>query len=160
MNTFVPKLYILVRTDMDTMNPGRVAAQVSHLPFALLEEMIEKTSKKKHPFQVSELKEIFDAWSSETEQGFGTTIILDADSIENIENLVNQANSRTKVFSGIVVDPTYPIKDGNVIHLVNIPTCAYILCNNSDYTDLDHLPLYNGVPQRLKQKVCPDEINI
>lgn len=139
---FTPKLYILVRTDMASMNPGRVAAQASHAPLPLIEDLI----KTKNNFSNS-FKRDYESWSSQTSQGFGTTIVLDLDTIETIQRIINTApNKWANVYSGMVHDPEYAIQDGNVTHLIPIDTCGYILCNNPLFNDLENFPLYNGIP--------------
>ena len=62
-----PVLYILMRTDMDSMNPGKAMAQASHASNAFV-------SNAEPGYNVDE--ELFNAWQQSTTQGFGTVLVL------------------------------------------------------------------------------------
>jgi peptidyl-tRNA hydrolase len=115
----LPTLYILMRNDMRSMNAGKAMAQASHASNAFIYEAdTERT-------QVV-------AWVDETPQGFGTAIVLACD-----EAGMREAVKTAKQFgftSGIVHDPTYPLRDGDVTHLIPLDTCAYIFGDRNDST--------------------------
>ena len=73
-----PVLYILMRTDMDSMNPGKAMAQASHASNAFV-------SNAEPGYNIDE--ELFNAWQGSTTQGFGTVLVLG----------VNEAQMRTAV---------------------------------------------------------------
>jgi peptidyl-tRNA hydrolase len=115
-------LFILMRNDMDSMNSGKACAQSAHAANAV-----------KHHFltQIKDdvLIEEFSFWETQTSQGFGTTIVLGVNEKEMKDTISILKDSYV---SGIVHDPTYPIKDGNTIHLIPVDTCAYIFTTNKD----------------------------
>ena len=119
-----PVLYILMRTDMDSMNPGKAMAQASHASNAFV-------SNAEPGYNVDE--ELFNAWQESTTQGFGTVLVLG----------VNEAQMRTAVevaesfgvdkFPGdIIHDPTYPLQDGDTTHFIPVDTCGYIFGDKDD----------------------------
>lgn len=136
-----PVLYILVRTDMASMNDyaGKVAAQSCHAANMLSKHFYITNDNK-------ELFELFQEW--EADRGFGTTIVLDGGSEEEIRRIVEIHDSgRLHAYSGLVVDPTYPIVDGNVTHLLSITTCGFIFVDREhliEESELARLPLLDG----------------
>lgn len=104
-------LYILVRNDMASMTPGRQAAQATHAANQFVKE-----------YQTAEFVSV-EQWQSEA-NGFGTVIVLHG-KWDDIKAHVNDAASEGFA-TGFVVDPTYPIKDGDVYHTVSVITCAYV----------------------------------
>ena len=132
-----PILYILVRSDLASMNAGKMAAQVSHAANAMVFEI--EQSKDVY------FKSLLQTWQNETSQGFGTAIVLDVGSGGKLTGLINSTKFSPKVFSNQILDPTYPIKDGDVIHHIPLVTCAYAFMTkevaNTIY-GLKTLPLY------------------
>jgi hypothetical protein len=129
------RLYVIVRTDMDSMNPGRVAAQVSHAAsqVAWAAFIVPRDS---------EIQALYAEWvgtrAADQIRGFGTTIVLDGG--DNFNELCELGTHH-----GVVIDPTYPILDGKIVHLVNIPTCSWILARVKDVPEqIRNLPLYKG----------------
>jgi hypothetical protein len=82
-----------MRTDIQSMSPGRAMAQASHAANAF----IEKYGKRK------EVKE----WQKETKQGFGTVIVLGAIGlqIDTIFQLLK--NSFPQIAADHIIDPDY-----------------------------------------------------
>ena len=119
-----PVLYILMRTDMDSMNPGKAMAQASHASNAFV-------SNAEPGYNVDE--ELFNAWQESTTQGFGTVLVLG----------VNEAQMRTAVEVAesfgvdkfpcdVIHDPTYPLQDGDTTHFIPVDTCGYIFGDKED----------------------------
>ena len=119
-----PVLYILMRTDMDSMNPGKAMAQASHASNAFV-------SNAEPGYNIDE--ELFNAWQGSTPQGFGTVLVLG----------VNEAQMRTAVEVAesfgvdkfpcdIIHDPTYPLQDGDTTHFIPLDTCGYIFGDKED----------------------------
>lgn len=114
----VPILYILMRSDMESMNAGKAIAQGSHAANSFINDQ---------PIKVDPL---IDIWTSETPQGFGTVLVL----------AVNENQMRTAVAiareigmaAEVIHDPTYPIRDGDVCHFLPIDTCGYIFGEKDD----------------------------
>ena len=121
-------LYIIMRTDMNSMNPGKAMAQAAHAANAFVNHAQQAFPRDSH--SISHNEKAFDAWRSETgtNQGFGTTIVLGT-SFNNARDEMGEAVSnaaRQGLIAGLVRDPTYPIRDGAVTHLIDVYTCAYV----------------------------------
>ncbi len=69
------RLYILMRTDMASGTPGKMMAQASHASNAFV----------KRAFDVGE---DISGWTNQTDQGFGTVIVLDGGNINDIRNSI------------------------------------------------------------------------
>lgn len=85
------RLYILMRTDLDSLTPGRAAAQASHATNIFMLRHGGKPLVKK--------------WQRQTNQGFGTCIVLGA-SKEVIRTIIG---IKDKFCKGWVIDPEYGI---------------------------------------------------
>lgn len=121
-------LYIIMRNDLDSMNCGKAIAQGSHASNAFIDKFhstmqeysVDSSAKEKAEKLNKDVRE----WETSTTQGFGTVLVLEApmteiyDSIENVRDHGYLAD--------IVHDPTYPIKDGSVVHHLPLDTCAYV----------------------------------
>lgn len=114
-----PVLYILMRTDLASMNPGKAMAQASHASNAFVQHA-EQTKGNSVPEQYTN----FDQWRNETPQGFGTVIVLGVNELE-MRAAVEVAQS-CDLIAGVVHDPTYPLRDGETVHLIPLDTCAYL----------------------------------
>ena len=71
-------LYILMRTDMDSMNPGKAMAQASHASNAFVFRFGKENLVKQ--------------WQGETQQGFGTVLVLDVPGVQ-INDVVHRVNA-------------------------------------------------------------------
>lgn len=124
-----PALYIIMRTDMASLNPGKAMAQAAHASNAFIWDYRERVFDAHSGVNLINLVEM---WQNETKQGFGTTIVLGgfmsdiSDTLLEIEKMGIPDN-----ISGLVYDPTYPIRDGDVTHLIGIHTCAYVFCDRT-----------------------------
>jgi peptidyl-tRNA hydrolase len=112
-------LYILIRTDMLTMTPGRAAAQSSHITSACEKDSVD-----------FETEDVYHAWKQTTDQGFGTAIVLGG-SIDEIDYAIQRASDRG-FESNWVDDPTYVVPDGDVNHLVHVTVGGYIFVHDRD----------------------------
>ena len=106
------KLYIIMRSDMDSHTPGKKMAQASHASNAFVKHA------KGYGYDIS-------AWEEATSQGFGTVYVLDGGSMDKIRSAVGTL-IESGFIAGYVNDPTYPVVDGKVVHAINIDTCAYV----------------------------------
>lgn len=131
------RLYILMRTDLPSMNPGRAMAQAAH---AANQFIYERGSSK----AVRE-------WQKDA-NGFGTTICLAATKTL-IEDIVEKARLDAH-YAGLVYDPTYKFdvpaelvpliipnaltastitkEDGSCIMFRNELTCGYLFISNDN----------------------------
>lgn len=105
VDTF-PVLYILMRNDLDSMNPGKAMAQASHASNAFIhnhgwyqETIVDgvKVSAKLVP-----------KWKAQTKQGFGTVLVLAVN--EHQMRFTVEAAKRYGLIADLVNDPTYPIR--------------------------------------------------
>lgn len=123
------KLYIIVRTDMASMNAGRVAAQCSHASnyfVKMAKEVVECLEDQDDQFIKN-----FNEWENETDQGYGTVIILDGGTEEDI--LFQMGQMEQYYLTGKVVDPEYPIRDGDTVHILkDVFTCAFAFQYDKD----------------------------
>lgn len=134
-----PVFYILMRNDVASLTVGRQMAQASHAASAIASRM-ERLGR-----QISESRNIaYECWldwvrstkqtsivsPNNYSQGFGTTIVLSVSEKEmrHTITVALMARSQEKSFTaGIITDPTYAVKDGDITHIVSLDTCGYIL---------------------------------
>ncbi len=108
------KFYVLMRSDLKSMNAGRAAAQATHAQAALF---------TKHPklFESQEYK----IWMKK-KLGFGKTIVLDAYDLTTLKGYIKDAKKEGRI-CGLVTDPTYTLQDGDFSINLPVVTCGYIL---------------------------------
>ena len=106
-------LYILVRTDLSSMNAGKACAQATHAANQCVYDI--------HKSQDAWLNVQLLAWQED--RGFGTCIVLGAtiDEIYKTTGMLMAAGHH----NAIVHDPSYPLRDGDFTHLIPLDTCAY-----------------------------------
>lgn len=122
-------LYILMRTDLASLGSGKACAQGTH---AANQCVFEGRAKKDEA-----LDALLTAWEAETGKGFGTCITLG----------VKERQMRSAVMvaqalghhAGICHDPSYPLLDGETLHLIPLDTCAYVFGVKEDL-----LPVVGG----------------
>ena len=110
-----PILYILMRTDMASLTPGKACAQAAHAANLFVERARLITGD--YDF------EMWKVWKGS--QGFGTTIVLavrDEQELRAISKKADEIACRT----WLVLDPTYPLQDGNCKHEIPVVTCGYV----------------------------------
>lgn len=124
-----PVLYILARNDIASMNPGKLAAQVAHAA-THFEQLLPKllTNSKDQEYN-NRLSALVAAWRGD--RYFGTTIVLEETDTKSFEAFPRDAHWTVTseddiVVCGTVTDPTYPLRDGSVTHLISLETCHYI----------------------------------
>ena len=108
-------LYILMRTDMDSLNPGKAMAQASHASNAFVYRWGKENIVKE--------------WQGETQQGFGTVLVLGVTGDELykvVETVDYNLRFKEDVYADIIHDPTYPVQDGEVVHHIPVDTCGYV----------------------------------
>ena len=135
-----PYLYILMRNDIESLNAGKAIAQGAHAANQFVHELIRDIERDDH----IELEILYSQWKNSTKQGFGVTVTLGAN-INEIHQIVTLAQGIEDVKANITHDPSYPLKDGNVTHLLPLDTCAYVFGdknNNELRSLLDKFQLY------------------
>ena len=122
----IPVLYILMRTDLASMNPGKAMAQASHAGSTFV--------RNAEPgYNVDE--ELFNAWQKETSQGFGTVLVLGVTEVQmRTAVAVAESFGVDKFPCEIIHDPTYPLQDGDTTHFIPVDTCGYIFGDKENIT--------------------------
>jgi peptidyl-tRNA hydrolase len=126
-------LYILMRNDLPSMNPGKACAQAAHASNQFVSDLDIQTPKN-----WDHVLDMYGEWAKSA-KGFGTTIVLEA-SGPDIADAIECAKSKG-YFAAEVWDPTYPFLDGQVIHHVNLMTCAYAFVPKDKGRELFKMPL-------------------
>lgn len=133
------KLYVIMRNDLASMNAGKAIAHGAHAANAFIHDW------SKQEFYYDEIPNFLvnsiEAWKAESRQGFGTTIAVSAD-ISTIHRLISDQEQNTFTFANTVFDPSYPVRDGRVTHLIPLVTCAYFFVpSGHSIPELESLPL-------------------
>lgn len=147
--TMTETLYILMRNDLDSLNSGKACAQAAHAANVFQSELEGfRESFHKGIFgdhvdlnDAKNLIETYNSWWNQT-RGFGTTITLSADHF-GLKTTIHNAH-RLGFIAGFVNDPTYPVRDGHVTHLVSLVTCGYVFVPDPEAPEaqiLKHFPL-------------------
>lgn len=126
------RLYILMRTDLPSMNPGKAMAQASHASNQFWKNHQDLDLAKE--------------WAASTTGGFGTVLVLGAslEEIKSVEYTIEafEAVNHNKIPRGMVIDPTYP-------YIVNREICELISPE-----------LHTNIPQKINEDnfVCFREV--
>ncbi len=112
-------LYIIMRGDLASLNPGKAMAQASHAYGAMMES-VEGTDNEA----------LFLEWQAQTSQLFGTTIVLIAKDWDEVGSILHAYTDtdlqRRYTVSGAVLDPEYPVRDGTATHHIPVYTCGFV----------------------------------
>jgi len=146
-----PYLYCLMRTDMESLNPGKAIAQGIHaghvftyrmnqlkdqyvqawsnpILFREYEDMEAEGEVKTKAFYDQNIRNLvfFKQWemTSRKTPGFGTTITLDIGDEASLHRVVDVV-SKYGCPAGVAHDDEYPVGDGEVMHFVPLDTCGY-----------------------------------
>lgn len=130
-NFMTPVLYILMRTDLPSMNAGKGMAQASHASNAFVHRMDHKGS----PNEV--VNACRAAWTQETKQGFGTVLVLSA-SLGHIRQIGLRSKEVKDALFEEILDPTYPYRVSgevaNIIDPVGNQNQGHTYDGNKEYT--------------------------
>lgn len=129
------RMYVLMRTDLASMNPGKGMAQAHHAAMVFSHDMWKRlqTGEK--------MPKGFVEWQRQTEQGFGTTLTLEVPGEDDLLRMVDVALALGYA-ANVVLDPTYPVRDGGVTHLLPVYTCGYVFSPDGSPWFLSTLPLH------------------
>lgn len=114
-------LYVLMRNDLASLNCGKMAAQATHAANQMVFEA--KSGDEK-------LTNLLASWEASTGHGFGTCIVLGVDEVQMRET-VDVARD-LGLHCGITHDPSYPLMDGKVLHLLPLDTCGWVFGGKLD----------------------------
>jgi len=128
-----PYLYILMRSDLDSLNPGKMVAQGAHAANQFVHELEPAIAQvgdqgQNAPKVMQRHVALYRQWSSSTPQGFGVTITLDVTGAQ-LPIIVDAA--KLYFAAGVTHDPSYPLLDGAVLHLLPLDTCGYVFGDKS-----------------------------
>lgn len=145
--TSFPCLYILMRSDMASLNPGKAMAQATHAAnecVFLIRKWAKAAEEKGKNYQkydhFKKMQKMLESW--EEDRGFGTCIVLDIGSEANLQEFVAAAGT-AGLRAGITHDPSYPVRDGDVTHLIPVDTCGFVFGEKEECSKvLGSLPLY------------------
>lgn len=110
-----PTHFVLMRTDLPDYQPGKSMAQANHAGTAMVVDAIMKD----HPHRKQ-----FLTWLAEGGGGFGTCIVKGVTHREMRAALATAHH--LGLISGPVVDPEYPIRDGDRVTFARVTTCGYV----------------------------------
>lgn len=136
--TYMPFLYILMRTDLESMNPGKAVAQGAHAANQFVHDIENIRSAMNGSTKGNRVRSIqmYDYWATRTGDGFGTTICLGVNE-DQLERVV-MAGQTSGMIANITHDPSYPLRDGDITHFLPLNTCGYI------FGDKDELKILLG----------------
>jgi peptidyl-tRNA hydrolase len=118
-----PILFILMRSDLESMNPGKAMAQAAHAATAF-ERKIHGIMRDDD--EDSNIENLYNEWRNSTSQGFGTKVVLDAIDEAGISGILFDAMYNKVPVHDTILDPTYPLRDGKVTHYIPLVTCGYV----------------------------------
>ena len=118
-----PVFCIIMRTDLDSLNPGKAMAQSAHAQAALSHHMKMFRANSKWD-------RLYAEWKGQSRQGFGETLVYGG--FERDFQYAMEATEHAEIVVGIVLDDTYPLRDGTFTHRIPIDTCVYIFGERED----------------------------
>lgn len=107
--------YLLVRNDLASMNPGKGFAQADHAGT----QMVLKDMPGWKPAHRAWVRR----WAADGD-GFGTVLSMGVS--ERTMNKALEIAKRLGVPHATILDKSYPLVDGDVVHEIPLVTCAYI----------------------------------
>lgn len=126
------RLYIIMRDDMASLNPGKACAQAAHAANKFIYQQIQtdapKTEAAIAEWQQSSGKYLGDKILSH--QGFGTTIVLSSH-LDPLKQIIEQSQQQG-LEAGLVFDESYPLLDGMTVHHIPLITCGYVFVPKHD----------------------------
>lgn len=126
----IPALYILMRTDMASMNNGKSDAHAGHAASAFAYFYYMKNADLRGGSPEHRDTAGMNDWHRCTPQGFGTKLSMSIDEFA-MNRIVDNAVS-LGFAAEVVHDPEYPLIDGNTLHLIPCDTCAWVFVPDKD----------------------------
>lgn len=120
-----PILYILMRSDLESLTPGKMAAQSSHAANMAVGDGRGHASN------------LIYEWERETNSHCGTTIVLDGGSMQDIRAKLIEVEAKSfgtkaELAYGVWHDPSYPLRDGKFTHLIPLDVCGWVFTRQGD----------------------------
>lgn len=110
--------YVLMRTDLASLNPGKAMAQ-SHHNYGALKRAARDCGDR-------DLIAQYLKWQEISGQDFGTVVTLGGNEGEINDALDYADRINAHVLSGWIWDDTYPLRDGDVTHSIRLNTNAFV----------------------------------
>lgn len=124
-------LYILMRNDIASMNAGKAMAQASHASNAFIHQADAYIrSFVNRGVEIEDLNRHVNEWQNETRYGFGTVLVLEG-RMSEFKPIISMFKAMDYV-ADVITDPTYPIVDGEIVHHIELETCAYVFVPNKE----------------------------
>lgn len=119
----IPDYYFFtfMRTDLASMNPGKAVAHGAHAASMFEMQMRDVTDEA--------VLAALTKWRASAGT-FGTAITLAVNGRELDATVANLKQAGYQ--AGVVHDPTYPVMDGAVCHLIPIDTCGWAFLDKDD----------------------------
>lgn len=134
-----PALFILMRKDIASMNPGKGMAQATHAAQEF-DEFMTKVYNQEGPPSIGQRHiDAFEEWKED--RAFGTTLVKNA-LLAEMTSIVDRWD-----MAGLTIDPTYPWQNyyGETF-LSSEVTCAWVFSPgfmpDDPYLDIRALPLH------------------
>ena len=134
-----PTLYILMRDDLESLNAGKAIAQGSHAT-----NDFEEWAKYQDDLDSIRY------WRDNRSFGRCLTVAAKPYQIDKIMAMMDESDS-VDFGGGTIIDPTYPVSDGEVVHKIELLTCGWVFAWDSSTSsaankrvlrELKKLPLY------------------
>lgn len=119
-------LYVLMRQDLASMNPGKAVAHGAHAG-SQFESHVASIKESAPDVWAGYLK-----WKESAHGFFGSTLTLTVNEAQMREAVAKFEMTRATALAGIVNDPTYPLRDGAFCHFIPLDTCAYLFFDRTD----------------------------
>jgi hypothetical protein len=123
------KLYVFLRSDLESLTVGKAAAQVAHAAsqhaWRSSRSSSDRVDADAYGDWIDAGRELASGRLDKAAEDFGTTVVLDGGTFypEPSNDILDAV--LTAKMGGWVRDPTYPIRDGKVIHHIDLITCYW-----------------------------------
>lgn len=114
-----------MRSGLDSMTPGKAIAQGSHATNDFENSIKYATNNKK-------VITGYTHWIED--RTFGRCLTLAIPSLIKLDGIMGKLEEldflTSEVLFGEIVDPTYPIRDGNTTHHIELKTCGWVFVHD------------------------------
>lgn len=127
------RLYVFMKTTLASATPGRMAAQANHAGSYFNNAFLagEKATDNKY------LQARFKDWSEQTDQYFGTTIVLNGGDLKKLDRIMGEFPFTRPYFYAKIIDPTYRVMDGEEELYIPVNTCDILFSAVEDYDKMN-----------------------
>lgn len=131
-----PTLYIFLRNDVESMNPGKAVAQGSHATSAF-----ELTLQQMND---SYWNTVASKWRDGGPAGRTLVFGANGDKFFDLKNIFKREEARRLAdfkdfLAGSYTDPTYPIRDGEVTHVTEFNSALWVFVYDEPAVMVEHI---------------------